>query len=68
MIQKSENFLNEKNIQTSKRESAFKGIASTYSIEILNSFNPELQLKDAEFAIENKVIIHCLNHSHKKET
>ena len=28
----------------------------TYSIKILNSFNPELQLKDTESAIRNKLI------------
>ena len=38
-----------------KREHAFKDFASTYNIEILNSLNPELQLKDTEFAIKNKL-------------
>ena len=33
-----------------------KGCASTYNDEILNSFNPELQIKDTESAIKNKVI------------
>ena len=28
---------------------------STYSAEILNSFNPDLQLKDTESAIRNKL-------------
>ena len=32
------------------------GHASTYSIKILNSFNPEIQLKDPEYAIRNKLI------------
>ena len=29
----------------------FQGFPSTYNIEILNSFNPELQLKDTESLI-----------------
>ena len=34
----------------------FKGFASSYNIEILNYFNPELQLKDAKSAIKSKLI------------
>ena len=34
---------------------AFKGYASTYNVGILNSFNPKLQLKSTEFAVENKL-------------
>ena len=37
-------------------QSPFTGHASTYSIKILNSFNPEIQLKDPEYAIRNKLI------------
>ena len=37
-----------------KRAHAFKGDAS-YDVEILNSFNPELQLKDTESAVKNKL-------------
>ena len=33
-----------------------KGYASTYSAKILNSFNSELQFKDTQFAIKNKLI------------
>ena len=33
-----------------------KGSTSTYSAEILNSFNSELQFKDTQFAIKNKLI------------
>ena len=47
MIKKSENVLKEKN--------AFKGYASSYNVEILNSFYPKLQLKDTESAIKNKL-------------
>ena len=53
---KSENFLNDKNMKITKREHAFKVYASTYNIEILNSFNPELQLKDTESTIKSKQI------------
>ena len=38
-----------------KRAHAFKNCAHTYTVEILNSFNPELQLKITEFAIKNKL-------------
>ena len=37
--------MNEKNVKITKRSHAFKRYASSY-VEILNSFNPELQLKD----------------------
>ena len=33
-----------------------KVLASNYNIEILNSFNPEVQLKDTESAIKSKLI------------
>ena len=39
-----------------KQEHAFKCYASTYNVEILNSFNPELQLKDRESEINSKLI------------
>ena len=39
-----------------KRLHAYKGNTCTYSVEILNSFNPELQLKNTESAIKNKLI------------
>ena len=55
MIQKSQKCLNKKIVKITKRTYAFKGYASTYNVEILNSFNPELQLKDTESAIENKL-------------
>ena len=43
-------------MKIAKREYAFKEFASTYNVEILNSFNSELQLKDREFAIKSKLI------------
>ena len=54
MIQKSENFLNKKNVKITKREHVFK--ASTYNFENLDSFNPEQQLKDTEFGIKSKLL------------
>ena len=48
--------MNEKNIKITKREHAFKGYASTYHAEILNSFNPELQLKDTVSGIRSNLI------------
>ena len=53
---KSENILNKKKKKITKREHAFKGYASTYNVDILNSFNPELQIKDTEYAIKSKLI------------
>ena len=33
---------------------AYKGNASTYNVKLLNSLNPELQLKDTESMTKNK--------------
>ena len=44
------------NSQIAKCSHAYKGYASSYNVEILNSYNPEIQLKDTEYAIENKII------------
>ena len=38
-------------IKISTQERGFKGYASTYNINILNYFNPEIQLKDTDSAI-----------------
>ena len=48
--------MNEKNIKVTKQKHPFVGYGSTYNVEILNYFNPELQLKDAEYAIKSKLI------------
>ena len=45
-----------KNTKIATQEHCFKGYASTYNVEILNSFNPELELKDTESAIKSKLI------------
>ena len=47
--------MNEENIKITKREHNFNGYAST-SVEILNSFTPELRLKDTEPSIKSKLI------------
>ena len=45
-----------KNKKIRKRVHAFIGSVSTYNVEILNYFNPELKLKDTESAIKSKLI------------
>ena len=45
---KRKTLLNEQNSKITKRSHAYKGYASSY---ILNSFNPELQLKDTEYIV-----------------
>ena len=52
---------NEKNAKLTKRSHAYKGYASSYNIDNLNSFNPELQLTDTESAIR-KNLIDLLSH------
>ena len=53
---KHESFLNEKNGKMTKRSRAYIDYASSHNVDILNSFNTELQLKDTEPAIGNKLI------------
>ena len=43
-----------KKMKITKQAYAFKGLASSFDVEILNSFNPDLHLKDTESAIKNK--------------
>ena len=45
-----------KDIKITKQQHACKGYASTYKVEILNSFKSELQLKDTEHAIKSNII------------
>ena len=56
MIKKYENFLDEKNVKITKQTQAFRGYVSSFNVEILNSFNPELQVKGSESAIKTKLI------------
>ena len=53
---KSKHFLNERNVKITKREHAFKGYASTCNVEVLNSFNPKLQLKGTGYVTKRKLI------------
>ena len=44
--------MNKESVKITKQYHGFNGYASSYDIEILNSFNPDLQqLKDTESAI-----------------
>ena len=45
-----------KNGKIAKRKHTFQGFASSDNVEILNSFNPELQLKNTESLIKSKLI------------
>ena len=49
-------FKQKNHVKITKLAHAFKSFASSYNVEILNSFNPELQLKDIESAITSKLI------------
>ena len=51
---------NTKNIKITKQAHAFKNYALSYNVEILNSFNPGLQLKNTEPTIKN-VVKYLLN-------
>ena len=55
-MKKSESSLNEKDIKVTNWSRTYKNYVSTFDFEILNSFNPELQLKDTKSAIKNKLI------------
>ena len=54
LLQKKE-IIKKKKCKNNKRAHAFKGYASTYNVQVLNSFNPELQLKGTESASRNKL-------------
>ena len=47
---------NENNVKIAKRVHAFKSFVSSYTIKLLNYFNPELQLNDTKYAIKSKLI------------
>ena len=42
-------------MKITKQAHAYKGYASSYNVEILNYFNPELKVKDVESEIKNKL-------------
>ena len=45
--------MTKKNVKAAKQVHTFKGYATFYNVEIVDSFNPKLQLKDTESAIKN---------------
>ena len=49
-------FWTKKNMKITKQRHTFYIYASTYKVDILNSFNLELQLKDSESEIKSKLI------------
>ena len=49
-------FFEGKNVEIKNREHAFKGLASSYNVEILISFNLELHFNDSESTIKSKLI------------
>ena len=53
---KSKKYLDAKSAKVTNRTHTYKRYASTYSIKILNSFYLELQGKDTEYAIRNKLL------------
>ena len=55
VIQKKWKSFKWKKCKNNKKAHAFKGFASSYNLEILNSFNPEQQLKDTESSGRNKL-------------
>ena len=50
-------FLEAEKVKLTKPCDAYKVDASSYYVSILNSFNPELQLKQTEFAIRTNLLI-----------
>ena len=48
--------MNEKNLKITKQAHALKGYVSSCTVEILNSFNLELELKYTESAIKSKLV------------
>ena len=55
-MDKSEKFLYEKKKKEKKKLQNEHMLSSTYNVEISNSFNPELELKDNESATKSKLI------------
>ena len=54
---KNVKFLEAKKAKLTKPSDAYKVDGSSYYVNILNSFNPELQLKETEFAIRTNLLI-----------
>ena len=45
----------QKNVKITKQAQVSKGFGSSYNVETLNSFKPELQLKDTKSETKNKL-------------
>ena len=43
------------NVKVTKLSHAYKDYASTFNVDNLNSFNPEIQLENSEFTIKNSL-------------
>ena len=56
MIHKKWKIFKRKIVKIIKRPHALKDYASSYNVEILNSFNTELEIKDTESATKSKLI------------
>ena len=57
--QKVKTFLRKKdhkNVKIPKRSYAYKGYASTYNVDFLTSFHPEIEPRNTESAIKNKLV------------
>ena len=47
--------MDKKSVKITKQAHDFKGYASSHNVEIFNSFDAELQLKDTESAVKSKL-------------
>ena len=61
MIQKRETFFNQKNVKITKQAHTLNGYASSCNVTYLNSFKPEVQLKNTESETKNKLKEYSLN-------
>lgn len=48
-------FLMKQSAKATKQSHAYKAYTTTYNAAVLNSFDPEVQPKNADFAIRNKL-------------
>ena len=65
-----ENYFDERNAKITKWSQGCKVYASSYKVDVLDSFNLELQFKDTEYGIKNNLInlsteVKTLNLCHK---
>ena len=55
VIQKRESFFNQKNVKITKQAHTLNVYASSCNVKYLNSFNPEVQLKNTESETKSKL-------------